>query len=300
MKYFTKEVKIALVAIMAIVVLFVGMQFLKGMSIFSSDDVYYVRFADVTGLSPSSPVYANGYKVGVVRDISYDYSNPGNIIATIGLDPKLQIRRGTKAEILSDLLGNVRLELRFATTASGILAKGDTIDGYQESGLMGKAAEMLPEIEALLPKLDSILTNVNILVSNPAISGTINNAENLTASLKTTATQLNQLTAQLNQKIPKVMGKADGLLDNANKVTENLGQLDLQATMGKVDRSIENLEQLTAKLSNPSGNLGLLLNDTKLYDNMLSSMNNLDSLLIDLKSHPKRYVHFSVFGRKDK
>ena len=112
MKYFTKEVKIALVAIAGIVILFFGMQFLKGLTLFSTDDNYYARFSDVSGLSASSPVYANGYKVGVVESIEYDYSRPDNIIAVIGLDNQLNLPKGTRAEISSDLLGNVKLELK--------------------------------------------------------------------------------------------------------------------------------------------------------------------------------------------
>ena len=104
MKFFTKEVKIALVAIVGIVILFIGMQFLKGLSLFSDNNTYYVRFDNVSGLSVSSPIYANGYKVGVVERIDYDYDNPDQIIAAIGLDKKLSLPRGTRAEICSDLL----------------------------------------------------------------------------------------------------------------------------------------------------------------------------------------------------
>ena len=113
MKPITKEVKIALVAVVAIVILYFGMQFLKGLTMFSSDNNFYAHFTDVSGLSPSSPVYANGYRVGVVEDIDYDYSRPDNVVATIGLDKKMKLPRGTRAEITSDLLGNVKLELRF-------------------------------------------------------------------------------------------------------------------------------------------------------------------------------------------
>ena len=128
MRFFTKEVKIALVAIAGIVILFFGMQFLKGLTLFSTDDSYYARFSDVSGLSASSPVYANGYRVGVVEQIVYDYSRPDNIVAVIGLDNKLSLPKGTKAEISSDLLGNVKLELKFGPNPIDLMAKGDTIE----------------------------------------------------------------------------------------------------------------------------------------------------------------------------
>ena len=129
MKFFTKEVKIALVAIVAIVILYVGMQFLKGLSLFSNDETYYIRFSNVSGLATSSPVYANGYRVGVVRTIDYDYSRPDCIIASFDLDPKMQLHEGTRAEIVSDFMGNVKLELQLGAVTGRLLAKGDTIEG---------------------------------------------------------------------------------------------------------------------------------------------------------------------------
>ena len=300
MKFFTNEVKIALVAIVAIVVLFIGLQFLKGMSLFSSNEVYYASFNDISGLSTSSPVYANGYRVGVVQGIDYDYSQPDHIVAALDLDPKLQLTRGTTAQIESDMLGNVKLVLHFGNQADGLLSKGDTILGVMQQGLMAKAASMMPQVEQLLPKLDSILSAINTLVNDPALNGTLQNAEELTAKLNTTATQLNKLTVQLGSKVPSVMEKADGVLANTEKLTENLGQMDLAATMQKVDATLASVQQLTAALNSPKGTMGMLMNDAQLYQNITTTMRDVDSLLVDFKLHPKRYINVSVFGKKDK
>lgn len=300
MKFFTKEVRIAIVAIVAIIVLFIGMQFLKGMSVFSSNDVYYANFKDISGLSTSSPVYANGYRVGVVKGITYDYQRPDRIVATLDLDPQLQLTEGTSAEIASDLLGNVKLELHFGPYNGKILAKGDTIEGVKEEGLMSKAAAMLPQLEQMLPKLDSILTNINAIVADPALSSTLHNAEELTASFTNTAKQLNLLAAQLNRDMPKMMGKAEGVLANTETLTGNLSQLDLEATMKKVDATLASLQQLSSALNNPKGSVGMLLNDAKLYENMNATMRSVDSLLVDFKLHPRRYINVSVFGKKEK
>ena len=286
MKFFTKEVNIALAAIVAIVVLFIGMQFLKGMSVFSTNDVYYASFKDISGLSTSSPVYANGYRVGVVQGIDYDYQTPDHIVAMLDLDPQLKITKGTTAEISSDLLGNVRLELHFAPVQNGILSEGDTIEGAREQGLMSKAGEMVPQVEQMLPKLDSILTSIKALMADPALSGTLNNAE--------------QLTAQLGREVPAMMEKAEGVLTNAETLTGNLSQLDLAATMQKVDATLANVEQLTATLNSPKGTVGLLMNDAQLYKNINATMRDVDSLLVDFKLHPRRYINVSVFGKKSK
>jgi len=299
MKYFTKEVQIALVAVIAIVVLFFGMQFLKGQTLFSSDNSFFVRFDDVSGLTTTSPVYANGYKVGVVKSIVYDYARPDNIIAEVGITKDMQLPESTTAEISSDLLGNVKLELRLSAEAAR-LAPGDTISGAQQKGALGKAAAMLPQIEQMLPKLDSILSSVNALLADPAIAKSVHNVEQITASLTTTSAELHQLTASLNRQMPAMMTKADGVLANSETLTKNLSDLDIAATMSSVNATLANVEQMTAALNSKDGTLGLLMRDPQLYRHLSSTMSHTDSLLIDLKSHPKRYVHFSLFGKKDK
>lgn len=300
MKFLTNEVKIALVAIVGIVLLFFGMHFLKGLTLFSSNNNYYAHFADVSGLSVSSPVYANGYRVGVVEGINYDYSRPDNIVAVIGLDEKLSLPKGTTAEISSDLLGNVKLELKLGPNPVELLAKGDTIYGGMQQGMMDKAANLMPQVETMLPKLDSILTSLNALMADPAIKNSLHNVDEITANLATTTQELNRLSLSLNRQVPQMLTKADGVLANTEGITRQLNDLDMAATMQKVDATMLNLQQAAATLNSKEGTLGLLMRDPGLYNNLNATMQSADSLLIDLRQHPKRYVHFSIFGKKDK
>lgn len=300
MKKFSKEIQIALVAIVGIVVLYFGLQFLKGLTIFSSDSNYYVKFKDISGLSASSPIYANGFRVGVVESIIYDYEHQNDIVAVIGLDNQMRMPKGSRAEIASDLLGNIKLELVLGPNPADLLSPGDTILGGPQLGAMALAAGMVPQIQAMLPKLDSILASVNTLLADPALKNSLHHIDQITGSLTTTSNELHAMACTLNKQMPQLVKNADGMLANANDLTRKLNELDLATTMAKVNNTLQNVEQMTAKLNSNEGTLGLLMRDPELYNNLNATMIHADSLMIDLKQHPKRYVHFSVFGKKSK
>lgn len=296
----SKELKIALVAVCGIAALFFGMNFLKGMSLLSNDHSYYIRFNDISGLSSSSPIYADGYKVGVVKRVAYDYAHNSEVIVQFDVDDDLRIPAGSTAEIVSDLMGNVKMNLLLANNPRERVHPGDTITGAMQAGLMDKAALLLPAVEQMLPKLDSILGNLNALLADPALSATLHNAQAITDNLNTGTRQLNTLLATLGRDVPVITERASATLDNAEQFTARLGELDLAATLAKVDATMQNIQHTTDQLNSREGTVGLLLNDPSLYNNLNRTMSSADSLLIDLRQHPKRYVHFSLFGRKDK
>ena len=157
MKFFTKEVKIATVAIVGIVVLFFGLHFLKGMPVFSTDNVYYASFKDVNGLSASTPIYADGYQVGNVKSIIYNYQKSGNVLVEFQVDNDLRVPKGSTAEIESDMMGNVKMSILLANNPRERVEPGDTIQGNMNAGLMGSVQQLVPTIAAMLPKIDSIL-----------------------------------------------------------------------------------------------------------------------------------------------
>lgn len=300
MKFFNKEVQIALVAIAGIVVLFFGLQFLKGLSLYSNEDTYYVAFDDISGLSASSPVYAAGYKVGVVKDIIYNYNKTGEIIAVVGLDKNLRLPKGSTAEIESDMLGNIKVNLMLTGNPLEHLVVGDTIIGNKDAGMLGRAAAMIPTVEKMLPKLDSIMAGPNMLLYDKALLNSIHNVDQITSELMVTTRETNRLMAGLNRNVPGMMEKANKVLDNTDKLTAQLTAVDVASTMAKVDATLANVHDLTEKMNSDEGTFGLLMRDPELYNNLTATMRDADSLMIDLKQHPKRYVHFSIFGRKDK
>jgi phospholipid/cholesterol/gamma-HCH transport system substrate-binding protein len=270
------------------------------MTLFSNDNRYFVKFKDVSGLSVASPIFANGYRVGVVETIDFNYGNTSEIVASIGVDKNMQVPKGSRAEIATDLMGNVKVQLVLGNVADGVVAPGDTITGAQQVGAMGKAADMIPTIQQMLPKLDSILASVNTLLADPAITSSLHNVDQITANLSRTSQDLSQLSAQLNRQMPQMLKNADGVLANTNQITKNLSDLDIATTMTSVNTTLKNVEQMTATLNSKDGTLGLLMRDPGLYNNLNATMMHADSLMIDLKQHPKRYVHFSIFGKKDK
>ena len=300
-EFFTKEIRIALTVIIGIVVLFVGMNFLKGIIVFSNDNSYKVVMRDINGLSASSPVYANGFQVGVVRNILYDYEGVnGGIIVTIDVDNKMRIPVGTTAEVSSDLMGNLKLNLILSDNMRESIEPGGVIIGSLGKGMMDEVAQMMPQLKALLPKLDSILTNVNIIMSDPALKSIIDNVNGATDNLNKSSAQLNKMMTQFESTMPGMLQKVDAVLGNTEQITSDIAKADIATTMKNISATLQNCRELTDKLNSNEGALGKFINDPSLYDNLNATMRDADSLMIDLKSHPKRYVHFSIFGRKDK
>ena len=278
MKFFTKEVKIALVAILGIVVLYYGLTFLKGLTVFSSDDSYYVTFTDVSGVSASTPVYANGYKVGVIKDIQYNYDPQGKIVAEMGLDKQMRLPQGSHAEIASDLLGNIKINLVLGEDPIHMMAKGDTIVGGEEQGMMKKLGAMVPAIEAIMPKLDSIMTSLNLLLADPALRQTLHNVEGMTDNLNATSRDLRSLSASLNREMPAMMQKTNGVLDNTQQLTGNLAAIDVASMTASINQTLANVNEMTRKLNSTEGTLGLLMRDATLYNNLSATTASADSL----------------------
>lgn len=302
----TKEIKIGAVAIVAIVLLFFGLNFLKGFVVLSDDYQYVIEFKHIEGLSEATPIYADGYKVGVVRKIDFDFDNHTTIKVYADINKELRIPKGSEAEISSDLMGNIKINILMANNPRERIERGGVIPGVVNEGALGEVKKLVPVVQEMLPKLDSILVSVNTLLSDPAIARTLHNAEAVTANLKTTSEQVNQLMAQVNGQVPQLMTKAGTVLDNANGVmvntgqlTSNLAQLDIAGTMAQVNQTLRDVNEFTTQLNSPNSTIGKFMHDSSVYDNMNRMMSHADSLVIDLKQNPKRYVHFSVFGRKN-
>lgn len=297
MKRISKEVKIGIAGVIALCVLVYGINYLKGIHLFKPTSYFYVQFQNINGLTKSSPVFADGFRVGIVRELYYDYDQAGHVLAEIDVEPDLRIPKGSSAELSTDMLGGIKMNLLLANNPRERHEVGDTIPGRLNNGMLDQVAAFMPQVEQMLPKLDSILSSLNTLLADPAIPATLRNVQDLSANLATTSRNLNTLMAN---DIPQLTGKLNHIGDNFVSISDNLKEVDYAAAMQRVDSTLANVKQLTDRLTSKDNTVGLLLNDPALYNNLNATTANAASLLEDLRLHPKRYVHFSLFGRKDK
>ena len=295
---FTKEAKIGLVSIVSLALLYLGINYLKGVNLFKPVNHYYVAFSNVKGVTVSSPVFVEGFKVGLVREIAYDYDTTGKITVLVSLEDKMRINKGSYITVVNSFLGGAELHIHLNTFVDDYLHSGDTIEGRMESDMMTSVQEnLLPSIEQMMPKLDSILGGLQTLVNHPALTQSLAHVEQTTASLEHSSRRLDQMLAK---DVPVIVENLKGITANFESVSGQLKELDLAGTMRTVDATLANLKLTTDKLNSADNSLGLLLNDRQLYDNLNGAMENASLLLLDLREHPKRYVHFSLFGSKQK
>ena len=292
----TRELWVGFLGILALLVLYVLINFFKGINLVEDTNTYYVKFDNVEGIVNASPVYINGYKVGNVQDIIYDFDGGEGVIVELSLDDRLKIPADSYAEVNTSMLGSSTVNV-VAGTGDRYLSPGDTITGRLNGSAMDEAAKMIPAIAGILPKVDSVLVSLNNVLSNPAINNSMNNVEQLTARLNSTAAEIDKL---LKGDITTATGKLVALEDEMLELSSKLNEIEYREIVASLETSLKNIEEITAALNNGEGTAGMLLKDTTLYTRLNNTCEAATLLLEDMKKNPKRYVHFSVFGRKEK
>lgn len=303
-----KNVLIGLTVVVSICILYWGIEYLKGINLLKPANFYYAKFEKVNGLTVASPVTVNGFKVGQVREITYDYDT-NQISVELSFEKGLKIPDGSTITFSNELLGAAALQLNLGASKT-YMEVGSVIPTLMQGGLMDKVGnDMMPALVSILPKVDSIVGSVNQILANPAIAASVTRCDAITRELAASSAQLTELMASLNKAIPGMVHNANGVLANANvltgdlrtttgnlnTITGNLKELPLDTTLNRINATLANVQRLTAKLNNENSSLGMLLNDKKLYQNATSTVASLDSLLQDVKKHPKKYVTIKVF-----
>lgn len=294
-----KEVIIGLIVIVAMLILFFGINFLKGVNLFKASNYYYAVYGNVEGLAQSAPVTINGFKVGIVRDIKYDYSNPGHVIVEMSVDKSLRVPVGSEAVLASDLLGTVSIALKLVPAGAGFHNVGDTLVSKVNAGMMANISDnLMPAVNAMIPKLDSLFTSLNAIAANPALHQSINRLDDITAELNGTLRALRAATASLGPittDIKSITGNVDTMTGDLAVVSGRLREAPIDSIAVDLSATMANLKQLTESLNNPDGSVGKLTSDPALYDNLNATITSLDSLFVDIKRNPKRYISIKVF-----
>ncbi|MDE7402246.1 MAG: MlaD family protein [Muribaculaceae bacterium] len=297
-KKFNKELGIGISVICAIAILIVGIEYLKGINMFSPANFYYAYFDNVDGLEVSSPVSIDGFKVGQVRDIKFDYDHPGKIKVLLAVNKQLKVPEDSRAILGSTLMGSGFINIKMGKSPK-MLAIGSDIQPETRLGLMDAVSkQVMPAIGDILPKVDSLVYNLNLLVTDPSIKLALNRFDGITGNVLAATQGLNRT---MNSDIPAVMGNArritvkiDSISNNLVMLSNELNKLPLAQTMDNVHDITANLSAFSTRLNDDKSTLGLLTKDPELYNRINRVAADVDSLILDIKKNPKRYISIKL------
>lgn len=313
---FSKELKAGVIALLAIVGFVILFQFMKGKSLFTTDNIFYAKYDNVEGLAQSSAVSINGLKVGQVDKIIPQKSKDGkiNFVVKITIDNKFEFSKNSSLEIFEPGLMSGK-EMRVNLVYGGPTAKdGDTLKGAFKLGMMGSLSSQVgpvkDQLQVVLHRVDSLMANANMLVDSQnraEIKALLSNLNKTVGALQTTAGNVNNLVGHNDPKLQKVLDDASltmqsgkVTLDKYGNLAESIDTKKLNATIASLDATVGRLNQVIGGIDNGQGSLGKLMKDEQLYNNLNSASSNLNSLIEDMKANPKRYINFSVFGKNNK
>jgi phospholipid/cholesterol/gamma-HCH transport system substrate-binding protein len=290
MKY-SRELKVGALAIVCLVILYFGFNFLKGVNIFSPTKVYVGTFERINGLTAQAPVYIKGYQVGLVESIQYDFKQNPAFTVNVSIDKTIELPRGTQMALIADgLLGGGAIELQLPAIANRAMPyqKGDTLPAHIEPGLIDNLQTgLLANLDSLLAEANTLLASLNDQMSEGSLYATLQNIELITKNLAASSKDIRALT---NEQLPQIVEKADATIDGLNDIVAEVGAVDIQGTIGQIDNTINTLN---AALTSQDGTLGLLLNDKALYDNLNTALQdldqavlNVDSIMMSIKARP--------------
>ena len=290
-KFWTKEIKIALTVILCLIIIFAGIQFLKGINVMKPANHYTITFANVDELMVSSPVTVNGYKVGVVHDMQYDHTN-NKVLVMINIDKDMRIPRDSKITLSKGLMGGATVVIDINPYVSEYYTRGEVIEGINGTDMMGELAGMMPELSTIVAKVDSILSGVNVVVSDPALLAAVQRLDGITANLQSSSKELDNV---MHNDLPGIVKNVNTITNNIDTLTRTLNALPIETTIGSINELVANLKAATSQLNETDNTAGLLLNDSQLYEQLNTAVTSLDSLLNDIRTNPKRYINIKVF-----
>lgn len=302
----SRELKTGIIAVLTIALFVWGFNFIKGSNLFESGRSFYVEYENVQGLSVSAPVTINGLKVGVVDKIYFHPNKIGVLVVNFSLANDFKFTKNSIAEIYSpDFISGKSIKILPAFEGNNAVS-GDTLNGKIEAGLLGALNDQIAPLQS---KVTSFLTNTDtLLVGFNAIfdEKTRGNLREAIASLNTTLSTFKTASKSLNSMLAE-NGKVDSILSNATtashnlvSLTDSLNESQIKETVHRLQGTIAKFNGILENVENGNGSIGKLLKDEGLYDNLEAASKEMEELLFELKVNPKRFVHFSLFGKKQK
>lgn len=301
----SKEVKVGFTAIVAIGILVWGFNYLKGTNLFYSSKTVYTVYPKVPGLSVSAPIIINGVQSGVVDGIYFHPDKSSRVIVRLNItEDKLKIPVDSRADLISlDFLGTKAIGLKLGESSTE-LQVGDTIPSFFEKSMLDDVSEQILPVkqktEDLIDSLQLSVTKFNLALDNINTVFDDRNKRNLAASLAQFKETANSLNAFANNMNATMNTSVKPTLKTYKNFGDSLAAMDMRNTILKAQRTFDDLSATLEKINKGEGTMGQLINNDSLYNNLESVSRDMDSLMIDLKENPKRYVHFSIFGRRDK
>lgn len=291
----SKEVKIGIAFIIAIIILYYGISFLKGVNLFKPSNSYMVVFDDIAGLTQSTPVTLNGFRVGLVSSMKLDPENQHRIVVYLNMDKGVKVPKGSKMSLDVSMLGSATILFEANPYTMENYSSSDTIIGIRKKGMMDAADRIVPQVEQIIPKIDSILIGLQTIVNSPALTQSLADINKITGDLAKSTKQLNTMMVALNKDVPAITGNLNTMSSNLAGVSGQFKQMDLASTYKSIDNTVKNIEGLSNKMNSKDSSLGLLLNDRQLYDSINTTISNVSLLLKDVRENPSRYINVKVF-----
>lgn len=305
---FSREFKTGILVIGASLVLILGYNFLRGASLFKEEREFYVKYSNVEGLMPEASVTVNGLQIGKVKQI-FISEDTRDVTVSFILD-KRGFEMSNTSEVLlynPGLIGGKALAVIPDYSNPTMAKAGDTLIGSLEKGMMEVVADkVIPlgdDLGSTLANLDSLLLSLNKVMDEKGIGhlrSTFENIDNTMATLNNTSTSINALFESNNQKISATIDNFEKTSKNFVSISDSLATLDTQKLVYEIEQSIAGINNVVNSLEDGEGSLGKLLKDDSLYHNLEGASKELEELMNDIKLNPKRYVHFSIFGKKNK
>lgn len=295
MSKITKEVKIGIAFIVALFLIYFGINFLKGINIFTPANSYVVVFENVAGMLHADPITVNGMKIGQVHGMELDPTGANKVFVQVQMEKGVQIPKGSKLSLDAAMLGGTTLLLERNANATEFYMPGDTLVGDRKSGMMDVAANVLPKVENLIPKLDSIMAGINKLVNDSSLTSSLKNVNTITGEFAKSSREINKLLVSLNKDLPTITENLASATSNFEELSQQAKGIDLVATFSKVDSTMANIQHLSSKLTSKDSSIGLLLNDRQLYDSLNVTLGNASMLMKDVKENPSKYINVKVF-----